>query len=518
MNIVNDIYKVARKIPDKICIIQSGNKISYSELLNRIDNLETILLRMGIREKDKVALILPNSLDLIVSFLCILKINAIAVPLEPIYVLREYQETFSECNPKLLITTSAILMKSLVYDAVLLENKKILIADKCKFTEKSASGNPNFSNVKIRNIGYNTSLDELLGQPSNKTNAPALSIDHNLSYSDIPESSEYDKEIISDDDHIASINYTYRGFGYHVGALLTHENYLAGAEALTNIGKNAKTFFSLVPMAHIYGLIAGIIIPLLRGIETVIITSLSPRSIFKTIENTGIEFLISVPQLYTYLMQHFEKDKYDISSLKYCISGGSFLSAQTHEQIEQTLGIDLYQGYGLTEGLIVSCNRTEDNKPGTLGLPAQGISIKIADNNFNDLGVNKKGQILIHGPTVMKGYFRKEYETNQVLKHGWLCTGDYGHFDEQGYLYYDGLKKPIANISGHCADLKEIERILLMHPHIIEAKAHTQDDELLGHRISVEVTTDKETAEHEIREFCYSRISCYKMPKNIIIS
>lgn len=479
MNLAYRLYQVSNKIKDEIALIEDGQKISYAELWKKIDRFGDGLLESGIKEGDNVVIILPSSAAFIISFFALLKINAIAVPLEPIFTTDEYKEMFAESSPKALITSSYITVKVLGYEKSLLEEKMVIITDTDPWVKEKYPGSLNFEDIyKLGKSGKAARMD-------------------------------------SAENQIASINYTYRGYGYPVGAVLTHENYLSCVNGFSNYITDNRVFLSILPVAHIFALICGAVVPLLHGATNVIVKSNSARQIFRTIAEYQVDYMIGVPTLYLYLMKSYDKTKYDLSSLNYCISGGNSLPCELHKQIEQTMGIKIFQGYGLTEGLIISCNPKSKNKPGSLGLSGNGIQVKIVNESGEDVGIDKKGEILIKGANVMAGFYKRETETEEVLKHGWLYTGDYGKIDNEGYLYFEGLKKNIAKVGGHSVDLLEIEKVLLTHPCISKVKAYTEADELWGERVGVKLTLGKSITREEVNAFCSGKFCTYKIPKII---
>lgn len=483
MNLASSLYQISKSMGDKISIIEDEKEISYKELWERIDKLGDAFLKLGIKEGDKVAIILANCKEFIFVFFAILKINAIAIPIEPVFTTYEYKEMFDESSPCAIITSSYIITKVLGYEKSLLESRKLIIVDIDPWIKEK----------------YPDSLD----------------------FEDLYKMGESSKnpQIPCKDNQIASINYTYRGYGYPVGAVLSHENYFYCVNGWSETISDNRIFLLILPMAHVFALISAVIAPLLQGSAVIIMRSYAAREIFKAIDKYKVDYMIGVPTLYLYLMKVYDKSKYDISSLKYSISGGSFLPHKIHSLIEHKMGIKIFQGYGLTEGLIVSCNPKLKNKPGSLGLPGNGIKVKIVtENGKEERRIGAKGEIVISGPTVMRGFYKREKETKDVLRDGWLYTGDYGSLDEDGYLYFEGLKKNIAKVGGHSVDLKEIEKVLVSHPCISNVKVYTKKDELWGEIITAEIFLGKKISEDKINKFCSDRLGVYKMPKEIILN
>ncbi|MFH1415355.1 MAG: class I adenylate-forming enzyme family protein [Elusimicrobiota bacterium] len=483
MNFTNIFYESVEKNRDRIAIIEDGQEIKYGELFEKIDKLSRGLSSIGVKPGDRVALILPNSKDYIISFFAILRLNAIVIPLEPIFTTSEYVGFFSEVSPAYLITTSYIITKVLAYERSLVFSRKLIITD-----------NDQWVTEKFRD---STNFDSLYEEGS-KTQLP---------------------EIVDEEDSIASINYTYRGYGYPIGAALMHSNYSSCTNSIASMGwLKGDTFLSVLPMAHIFALICYVLVPLISGAKLIIVKSHAAWGFFEAIDKYKADLIIGVPTFFSYLMKSYDSSKFDISSVKYGVSGGSYLSPELNMELEKGLGIKIFQGYGLTEGLIVSSNTLENNKMGSLGRPDDNTTVKIIDDDGNEVtSVGKKGEIVVKSPSVMTKYYNRERETADVLKEDWLYTGDYGNIDSNGYIYFEGLKKNIAKIGGHCVDLREVESVLLSHPHISDVKIYADSDKFWGGIIVAEVHLGIKTAADDLYKFCTKQLSVYKIPKKINI-
>jgi len=454
---------------DKTCLIEGNEEVSYSELWVKIEAFAKAFLNIGVKQDDKIVILLPNCKEFIYSFYGLARINAISVPLSTYLTPYELDKIFKDCEPKAIITTYA------------LYNKKIAPLDN-KGRLTIVTDEPLEPNKDI--IG----LKELLVN-GKKLKLPRFSANNN---------------------QIATINYTYRGLGESLGVMLTHGNYHHGAIGyirLTKLVTNQRVLL-ITSMSHIFTIVSCVIVPLLRGATVVIMKSFIPSHIFKAIEEHKIDFMIAVPTIYISLLRNYEKGCFDISSLKYGITGGSYLSEEINKEIKEKMGIELLQGYGLTETMPISCNPHSSNKAGSLGVPGHEVKIKIVD-----------GEILVAGPTVMKGYYNKNGENRKYLKDGWFITGDYGYVDEEGYIYFKGLKKDIVKVGGNNVDLNEVKNVLMSLPGVKKVQLKVAEDELWGYRLHAEVaiSPDTEITEKTMRSFCRKKIAYYKIPRRINI-
>lgn len=470
MNLGTSLHWVSTKMKDKVCLIEGNVEVPYSELWKNIETLAKAFLKIGIKENDKVVIILPNCKEFIYSFYGLARINAISIPLNTYLTPYELDKIFKDSSPKVIITTYALYKKKI--SPKLSKNILILLID-----ESLEDGNSNIFELK-----------KLLAK-AGRGKLPRFS---------------------ASNDQIATINYTYRGLGEPLGAVLTHGNYHHGAIGYLRLTKSTTSQRNLLitPMSHIFTLVSCVIVPLLRGATVVIMKTFIPSHIFKAIEEHKIDFMIAVPTIYISLLKNYEKGRFDISSLKYGITGGSYLRESIHKEIKEKMGIELLQGYGLTETMPITCNPHSKNKAGSLGVPGHEVKVKIT-----------RGEILVGGPTVMKGYYNRNGDNKKYLKDGWFHTGDFGYIDKEGYIYFKGLKKDIIKVGGNNVDLNEVKGVLDSFPGAKRVKLDIVEDELWGHRIHAEITisSKKEVTEKEVKAFCGERIALYKIPKKIFI-
>ena len=471
MNLGTSLHWVSTKMRDKVCLIEGSVEVSYYRLWENIERLAKGFLKIGIKQNDKVVIILPNCKEFIYSFYGLARINAISVPLNTYLTSYELDKMFKDCDPKVIITTYAIYKKKI---APITINKNILIILTDESLEPGKDGI-----FELRDLLAKGRTGKL----------PRFSANNN---------------------QIATINYTYRGLGEPLGAVLTHGNYHHAAIGYLRLTKvvTSQRVLLITPMSHIFTLVSCVIVPLLRGATVVIMKTFIPSHIFKAIEEHKIDFMIAVPTIYVSLLKNYEKGRFDISSLKYGITGGSYLSESLNKEIKEKMGIELLQGYGLTETMPITCNPHSRNKAGSLGIPGHEVKVKIVD-----------GEILIGGPTVMKGYYNKNGENKKYLKDGWFKTGDLGYIDEEGYIYFKGLKKDIIKVGGNNVDLNEVKGVLSSFPGVRKVSLNIAEDALWGNRIEaeMEIFSKEEITEKMVKLFCSERIALYKIPKKIVL-
>lgn len=321
---------------------------------------------------------------------------------------------------------------------------------------------------------------------------------------------------------VAALIYTSGTTGDPKGAMLTHENFLAECEATLDVLSTTEEdrFATLVPFFHVYGLTVGLVVSLFRGCGSVLFPQYSPRQFLKRMEAEKVSILIAIPTQYHHLLLAAKKKSFTHSPLKCCISGAASLPVTVIEQFKEAFGVDIMEGYGLTEtAAAVSANPSDKTKPGSVGPPGRGVQIKIADDEGKALPPNERGEILVKGKVVMKGYYNLPEETRAVIKDGWFSTGDIGYQDEEGYIYITDRKKDIIIKGGFNISPAEIEELLCTHPKVKEA-AVVGHKEKEGREEAIKafvvLAESEEVTSAEILGFCRMNLAPFKVPDEVI--
>lgn len=320
-------------------------------------------------------------------------------------------------------------------------------------------------------------------------------------------------------DDTCCLIYTSGTTGKPKGVMLSHKNFLAECRVTEEVVKTTPEdrFCSLVPFFHIYGLAVGLVSALYRGCSSVLVPQYSPGQFLKTMIENRVGIVIAIPTQYFHLLLAARRHPIlPVLNLKYCISGAAPLSVDIIKTFQETFGVTIIEGYGMTESTAaVTVNPPARIKPGSIGLPCKGIEMAVVDQEGKGLGPGKIGEIIIKGEVVTKGYYNLLEETDKTLKDGWLYTGDIGYKDEEGYFYITDRKKDIIIKGGFNISPKEIEELLVEHPKIKEAAAvGLKEKEGREEAIKVYVVLEdgqSATAE-EILEYCRKRLAAHKTP------
>jgi len=319
----------------------------------------------------------------------------------------------------------------------------------------------------------------------------------------------------------ATIIYTAGLTGKPLGAVLTHRNLCEELDMIQPVFRREKddVGLCLIPLFHSFGATVNMLNVIQAGCSTVMMDRLTMDSLLATIEREKITYICAVPRLYVGMIFYEKTAKYDLSSLKLCVTGGSAMSPDLMPVFEKKFNVRILEGYGLTEASpACSFNRIECvAKPGSIGTPLTGIDIKIVDEGGRELPRNQIGELIVKGENVMKGYYKDDAATAAVLKDGWLYTGDLGRMDEEDYIFLTGLKKRMIITSGFNVYPREVETILNMHPAVETSFVFSKEDLMRGEIVKAQIVLKKGQSvdEKEIIRYCKIYLSNYKVPREV---
>lgn len=435
-------------LPDNSAVYTSAEK-----LMARINDTGILLKESGIQSSHLVAFFLKNSVDFVSVFLSVMDIGAKPIPVNLAYRKLELDEIFSNSDPHAVIAEQEFLPLIEPY----LKNKIVVLRSNGKFKIHQA-------------------------------------IKNKFDPSDI-------------DGNIASINYTYRGYGYPLGAMVPHGQYRMGAEVLVKglRPEPGENMLVVLPFYYIFPLIGCLFVPLLYKMTSVLSHTVNPLKVFEYIQEYKINIITAVPEIYE-LLYSCRDDSVDLSSLKAFVSGGSRLTKESYQKIKQAFGVELLHGYGLTEFTPVSRNIRKQAKAGTIGPFCDGIEYKIASD-----GMDGFGEILIKTPNMTKSYYRRNEETQDTFQDDWFKTGDIGRM-EDGHLIFLKEKKQTRKLKGNMIDLQEVKKAILMYPGVKDAIIDFKDNTLSA-GIMIDTDNDIKGEYIKIKQFLSTMIASYKIPK-----
>lgn len=471
----------ANRLPDKIALIEEEREFTYAHVMNCVEILAKNLAAKGIAKGDRVALLFPNCIEFCLSYFAALSLGAIVVPLNNRLTPKEFTYILNDSQPSILILDNQF------WD-----------------TYESFKGSLSFQPKII------CSCD-----------SPREGIDCFGDFLETEEKNQfYETEINLDDP--ACIMYTSGTTGQPKGAVMSHRNILFNAR---NCGvhlryRESDTTLVVVPLFHVTGLNTQLVAFFYVGGTVVIMRQYNTTKMIELLEKHNVTTMITVPTMYTLMLNNSGVESADLSSLHTLLYGGAPMDNKTIVSLQQKLGVELINAYGLTETSSVatampSCDTLR--KGASVGVAASGVQLRVVDNMDNDLGVDQVGELWIKGPNIVLQYWNNPTATEENLAGGWLKTGDYARIDEEGFVYIVDRKKDMINRGGENIYSIEVEAVLLAYPKVLEAAVVPRPHSIFGevvHAFIVPVPGENPT-EEEIINHCQKHIADYKVPSSV---
>lgn len=502
------LRNTAKKHPDHVAIVFLGKNITYRELDVLTDRFATALHSMGAKKGDTVALFLPNIPQFIISYYGALKIGAVVTAISPLAKEREVEFQLNNSEAETLVCLDVL------YPTV----KAVLERTKLK-------------QVIVASIKeYMPSAKALLGTllkkvPSLKVpREPRVHFFKETLAKHLPQPPEVKMNPKED---LAALQYTGGTTGVPKGAMLAHLNLVSNAAMCAEWlqGKEAEDIFlTVLPLFHIYGMTTSMNGPIYLAGTMILLPRPDLVEILKSIQKYRVTIFSGVPTLYAALIAHPEISRYDLRSIKFCISGAAPLPPEVQKKFIDLTGGVLVEGYGLTESSPVTHSNPLDLtmktvKVGSIGLPWPDTEAKIVDvkSGKKTLPVGEIGELAVKGPQIMKGYWKMPEETKAVLRNGWLHTGDVGKMDEDGYFYITDRKKDLIKYKGYSVYPRELEDILYEHPAVKLCGVIGKPKPVVGEipKAFIVLKEGSEASEEEIVKFVRERVATYKAIREV---
>ena len=484
LNLAVLLEESAKERPEKPALVIGGREISYSALRDGAKSFAGALSSMGVGPGDRVAIMIPNVPQFVVAYYGILATGASVVPLNVLLKGPEITYHLDDSDAKVIVAWEGFLEEARKgYDGAASCESLVVV--------ESPDGSGAIGDEK----GFETLLREY---PPEFEAHPTMP------------------------DDTAVVIYTSGTTGRPKGAELTHANMFMNA--MCNADKLLKmdeddVVIAVLPLFHIFGQTCVMNAAIYRGGTMVLVPRFEPEAALKAIQDSGVTVFSGVPTMYQYLLRHPELDKYDISSLRTGVSGGASMPVEVMKAVEERFGIVILEGYGLSESSpTATFNRSvEERKVGSIGLPIWGTEAKVVDGNDAEVTPGERGELLLRGHHIMKGYLNKPEATAEAMKNGWFHTGDLATMDEDGYFYIVDRVKDMIIRGGYNVYPREVEEVLYEHPGIAEIAVIGIPHEELGEEVAAVVAMkDGESAtEEEIIAFAKDRVAAYKYPRSV---
>jgi len=499
--------EAVEKWPLRPCLTFMGKQFTYAQVGRMVARAAKGFQDIGVKKGVKVGLFLPNSPYYVICYYAILKAGGTVVNFNPLYAEREIARQVEDSDTRIMVTlqlTATYPKLAGLFESTALEKVVVcpmggvlpLVARTffTLFRRKEIA--------KIPDDGRHIEFDDL--------------IDNKGGYVVQPVEAESD---------IAVLQYTGGTTGLPKGAMLTHANIYANAVQTrmwaVNAQPGAEKFLGVLPLFHVFGMTGVMNVGLFLGAEIILVPRFKLAEVLNIIDKEKPSVFLGVPMIYSAINEFDELDKYDLSSLNDCISGGAPLPVEVKLTFEKLTGCVLVEGYGLSEASpVCTINPFEGvNKPGSIGMPVPGTVIEITSLDDPDalLPVGKRGEICVTGPQVMAGYWNRPDETEEAFRGGRLHTGDVGYIDEEGYVFLiDRIKDLILN-AGFNVYPRMVEEAIYLHPEVEETVVCGVPDKQRGELVKAYIKrrAGSTLKAGEMKRFLKDKLTPYALPRRI---
>ncbi len=498
------LTRSAKNFPDHVAFIYMGKKITYQEFEGQVNAFAKALIDFDIKPGDKVAVCLPNIPQAVIANFAIFRIGAVVVQNNPLYTERELSYQLNDSDAEVIVTLSLLVPR---IETIQSQTKisKIIgchIHTFLPFLKKQLF--PYVKKDMYRKIESKDNVyvfkDLLAKYPSNPM------------------------EDLSQLDKMGALIYTGGTTGKSKGVMLNHSNLSCNVQQFAawfpDLNPGEESLVGNFPIFHTAGFTILNLV-LWKAWKYILIPRPDPKINIEMIKKYKPTFLPGVPTIFIGLLSDPGFRNLDLSSIKGFFSGAAPLAADTIRDLKDLTGASMCEVYGSTETAPIASATPwlGQIKPGTVGVPVPDTDIKIMDLDMDnkEMSIGETGEIVIKGPQVMQGYYKKPAETEEVLKDGWYYTGDIGCFDQDGYLSIVDRKKDMVIAGGYNIYPAELDNVLFDHPKILEACTVGIPDEYRGETIKafIVVNQGETLTEEEVTEYCRENLAAYKVPKII---
>jgi len=478
MNLTNIITEAAGRNPGHVALKLDEIELSYAQLSEASAWFAGVLAAKGVARGDRVAIMLPNVPHFAVCYYGALRAGAVVVPLNVLLKRAEIAFHLRDCGAKLLFAWEGFAGEA-----------------------QPGAQDAQAEWVLVSSRGFEPPL-------------PAV---------------EPRREVAdAEPDDTAVILYTSGTTGTPKGAELTHHSLLRNCQIMREAFELGREAFELgadvvtlgaLPLFHSMGQTCALNATIASGGTLTLLPRFDPGKALEIIERDRVNLFQGVPTMYAAMLHHPERERFDTSTLQVCGSGGSAMPVELMRVFEEVFGCKVLEGYGLSETSPVASFNPPDRerKPGSIGLPVEGVEMKVVDDEDREVGQGELGEIVIRGHNVMKGYWNQPDATAQAIRDGWFHTGDIARIDEDGYFFIVDRKKDMIIRGGYNVYPREIEETLYQHPAVREAAVIGILHDLYGEEVgaAVAVKQGATVSPEELRAYVKERVAAYKYPRHI---
>jgi long-chain acyl-CoA synthetase len=470
-NLCTALTASAKEYPYEPALRHDDRTLTFAQLDDLAARAAALLTGFGVEPGDRVAIMLPNIPEFAVLYYGALRAGAVVVPMNPQLKVREVEHYLSDSGA-------------------------VAVFFGASDPDEAAAG--------ARAVGVRP-------HP----------VDPEAFLASLAELEPRREPVERGDDDTAIILYTSGTTGRSKGAELTHSNlrHNSAANARHMVSGPGERLLGVLPLFHVFGLVCLLGVAVGTGGCLTLVERFDAEKVLDVIVGDRIEVFAGVPTMYAALVAAYGPDDHRADSLRIAVSGGAALPVRLLHEIERMFPVRVLEGYGMSETSPTSAvNPVEGvRKPGSIGLPIEGIEMRVVDDDGWPVPVGEIGEIQVRGHNVMKGYWRQPAETAAVLQNGWLSTGDLARVDEDGYYFIVDRKKDLIIRGGYNVYPREIEEVLHEHPDIAEAAVVGIAHDSLGEEVGAAVVlkAGASTSPEDLREFVKARVAAYKYPRHI---
>ncbi|MFB7181561.1 long-chain fatty acid--CoA ligase [Streptomyces sp. NPDC056257] len=460
---------------DRIALRHETTALTYARLDDLTARTAALLQDRGVRPGDRVAVITPNVPHFPIAYYGILRAGAVVVPMNPLLKAPEIAFVLRDAGARMVLTSPMSVAET---------------AEAAAATETDC--------LTLEPDGFDALLDRIE-----------------------PVAAVFDAQ----DTDVAVILYTSGTTGTPKGAELTHRNLLTNTatavETLFHVGPGDVLFGGL-PLFHAFGQTCGLNTAVAAGATLSLLTRFQPAAALETLHRDAVTVFLGVPTMYAALVHAELPDGFAAPRLRLAVSGGASLPVEVLHGFERRFGVDVLEGYGLSETSPVAAFNLPDRprKPGSVGLPVRGVELRLVNEDGTTTGPGEVGEIAIRGENVMAGYHGRPRATAEAIRDGWFHTGDLARVDEDGCYFIVDRAKDMIIRGGYNVYPREVEEVLYKHPAVAEAAVVGIPDPLLGEEIAAAVVLKPEgraTAE-ELRDHVKAQVAAYKYPRVVVLT
>ncbi len=500
--------RAAARYPSRTALAFQNLRLSYAQLKGQAENVAANLQRLGVAKGDRVAIMLPNLPQTVIAYWGVLRAGAVVVMTNPLYMEKELVHQITDSGSRVMIVLDRLWPKvSSLWPKL---NLKTVIT---------------------------TSVADGLRFPLNFLYP--IKARREKTWVSVPHDGEYvlpwkalargqaslAPVTVDPAADLAVLQYTGGTTGLAKGVMLGHDNMGANVQqcsaVLHTIGDEPEVFLGLLPFFHVYGLTVCINFATALAATVSPYPQFVPQEVLKAIDKVKPTIFPSAPSVFCALLRQKNIQKFDLRSIRYCVTGSAPMPVKLSQQFKELTGAEIIEGFGLTEtSPVTHLNPLRGKKKtGSIGLPFPDTDASIVDNEMGTkhLSPGETGELVIRGPQVMHGYWDRPEETAQTLQNNWLYTGDIASMDDEGYFFIVDRKKDLIISGGYNIYPREIEEVLYEHPKVADAVcigvAHKTRGEIV--KAYIVPKPNQELDKKEIIAFCREKLANYKVPKQV---